>query len=442
MPDVRVLAQRVLCRVETEQAWASPLLEAATARLAEPRDAALLRELVLGVLRWRRPLDHALARFSKRPLRRLDAEVLAALRVGAYSLLCLDRVPGFAAVDRAVESVKQAGKRSAAGYVNAVLRGLERCGREAWPAEPREGDVPALALFASHPEWWVRRRVERHGWDATAELLAASNRPVATVLRPHPERIDAPGLRRALEESGYPAARGMYVADAVRVTSGATAGMAPLREGRAWVQDEASQLVPLLFGPARGRALDVCAAPGGKTMMLAAGGGEPVIACDLRPSRLRTLAGNLERTGLADRVHPVAADMTAGYPFSRRFDRILLDAPCTGTGTLARRPEIRWRLRPEGIERLAALQSRLLRRAAAALAPGGRLVYSVCSLEAEEGEERVACFLADHPGFRRVDPRDVLPAAATTLLGDDSALRTSATAGTDGFFAAVLERGL
>ena len=441
MPEPRGTARDILLRIERESAWAGPLLERAAGAFADPRDAALTRELVLGVLRWRAGLDHVLARFSRRPVARLDPEVRATLRVGAYALLKLDRVPDFATVDRAVESIKRGPKRSAAGYVNAVLRQVARAGCEHWPPEPRPGDVGSLALAASQPAWWVGKLVEREGWDAAVALLNAANRPAGLTLKPHPGRTTSAALAGELVAAGRHCSPGRFAPDALRLAPGEGVDLEPLRAGRAWAQDEASQLVPALFGEHEGLLVDACAAPGGKALSLAAAGGGPVLACDLRAARLDLLRQNVRRTGLTN-VLPLAADMTGPYPFRSPVARILVDAPCTGTGTMRRNPEIRWRLSPADPERLAALQSRLLDRAVAHAAPRATIVYSVCSLEPEEGEGVVSTFLQRHPGFVVADARDFLPPAAHDLVNERGAMETRPSQGIDGFFAVRLDRGL
>jgi 16S rRNA (cytosine967-C5)-methyltransferase len=440
----RRLAFDVLHRVESEGAYASVLLDHHQSGLDDPREAALLRELVLGVLRKRAQLDHVLAGISSRPLDRIDEPVLMALRVGSYEILFLERIPDFASVDSSVELLKRGGYHAAAGFTNAVLRRVAREGRRLLPPDPAAGDVEALALAHSHPGWWVARVVERLGWDEAERLLRANNRPAATALRAA-DSADAPRLARDLEDEGVVTEAGELAPGSLLVRSGAAARTRAFREGRFWIQDQASQLVPLLFGARLGtaaRIADVCAAPGGKTLALAAEApAARVVACDLHPGRLRQMGANLQRSG-AGRVARVAADMGQDPPPLRSvFDLVLVDAPCTGTGTLRRRPEIRWRLGPDDPARLAEEQLRILTAASRLLDPGGALVYAVCSLEPEEGPGVVGRFLERHPDFRVVDPRPDLPTVAA-LIRDPGYLVTSPAAGElDGFFAALLSRG-
>jgi len=437
-------AFEILNRVERAGAFASILLGHAESEMDEPRDAALLHDIVLGVLRKRGLLDHAIDRCASRPTGEMDPDVLTALRIGAYSLLCLDRVPDFAAVDRSVALVGRVGGAHRAGFVNGVLRRMAQLGQESLPGPPQQGDLAALAVAQSHPEWMVRRFVEELGWAEACLALEANNRPAATVLRANPERLSSAELRRDLEADGLACTAGCYDPDAVRLESGSPRLSRALAEGRAWVQDEASQLVPRLFGELRGPLVaDLCAAPGTKSMQLAAGlpPGGTVVAADRHPGRLRRLVRLSARLGLGP-IWPLNAELGRGAPpFGVRFNEILVDAPCSGTGTLRRRPEIRWRLDEAQLGRFAAQQSRILGAAASILAPGGRLVYSVCSVEPEEGEQVVQRFLEGHAAFRLEDPAPYLPAGCAELIRSPGYLCTSPLkGGLDGFFAARLTR--
>lgn len=391
-PDVRQTAAEILDRVERSGAWASRLLETHEQRFDDRRDRALLHETVLGVLRSKRRLDVALQQASNRPLDGLDGRVLATLRVGAYALLSLDRVPDHAAVSAAVESIRRHRPR-AVGYVNGVLRSVARNGIAALPERPEGRSIAEWSEWSSHPDWWVDRLVERCGWEAATRLLDANNRPVRTTLRPNLSRISPERLAATLSDSGCRTRPGRVVPDSLRVVSGSP-GTA-LESGLCWVQDEASQLVSRLAAVKPGmRVVDVCAAPGGKSMHLAnlVGPRGTVVAVDRHAGRMKRLTRNIERCNLPH-VVPLIADMTAPPPLGARFDRILVDPPCSGTGTLRRHPEIRWRLTAEAIKLFSLRQGRLLENAAGLLAAGGRLVYSVCSMEPEEGEQVIASFL-------------------------------------------------
>jgi 16S rRNA (cytosine967-C5)-methyltransferase len=436
-------AFEILRRVEESGAYAAPLLDAHQSRIGDPRESALLHELVLGVLRSQSALDHAVGRVASRPPDAMDPAVRRVLRIGAYALLFLDRVPAFAAVDSAVDLIRRVAPPSRAGFVNGVLRAMARSGRELLPPEPAPGDVDALAMAHSHPAWWVRRRVERTGWDATAALLVADNRAAPTVLRPNLDRTTPAELQARLATEGVRTERCAVVDEALRIVDGPFRKSTAFREGFAWAQDEASQLVPLLLGRVlRPRVADLCAAPGIKTLQLREGLpiGGTIVACDRHPGRLRRLLANLARVGASD-VLPVAADMARGRPpIVGPFDHVIVDAPCCGTGTFRRHPEIRWRLAPGDPARSHARQLRILETAGTLVAPGGTLLYAVCSMEPEEGEGTVAAFLEIHPGFDVVDVAERVPRAARHLVADDGALRTSPVDGMDGFFAVLLRR--
>lgn len=442
--DLRGRAIDILVRVESAGAWASVLLEHAEAEIADRRDRALLHELVLGVLRRRATLDHLIQSVSKRPIERVDPVVMAALRIATYTMTCLDRIPTHAAVSTAVEQIRERRPR-ATGFANAILRAISKLDAEsAWPAEPPPGDLDGLAMWSSHPRWWVEKLVDRLGWVGARNLLIANNRPAATHLRPNsvgfPDQ-DFEQFRAELHGQGCLTRPGRVVPDALRVVDGSPAGV--LSQGRGWVQDEASQLVTLLAAAAPGMSvLDCCAAPGGKTMHLAAAvttQGQ-VVAADRHLGRMRRLTRNLERTSMPH-VLSLIADMTGETAIRSRFDRVLVDAPCSGSGTLRRHPEIRWRLEPEAIKLLAERQVKLLGRAADRLLERGRLIYSVCSIEPEEGEQVIEAFCKRRPEFQPVDPRPILPAAAQPLIGEDNFLRTRPDRlGLDGFFACALER--
>lgn len=327
----------------------------------------------MGVLRRRGELDHAIGQVVRRPLSRLDSEVLCALRIGAYQLLRLDRVPAHAAVSESVELVKSAGKRSASGLTNAALRKIGK-------VETSPGDV-ALNV----PEWLRTRWQGRFGVDVAQRVVDAGLRAPETFLRLN-SQFDA------TETIGLLRAEGVEVAEtdvpaAYRVVAGRTRGSRTIESGRVSVQDLGSQAVVALLGLQPGmRLLDVCAAPGGKAQAAAERlGEEAVVACDLHAHRLRKMRALGSGT-----VALVAADAARALRPDARFDRVLVDAPCSGTGTLGRNPEIKWRLHPEDLEDLARRQEALLRAGLERVAEGGAVVYATCSLEGDENDRVVA----------------------------------------------------
>jgi 16S rRNA (cytosine967-C5)-methyltransferase len=440
----RRIAFDVLLRVEAEGAFAADLLHSQLeqARGLKPEDAALATELTLGVLRWQRLLDAHLEQRMDKPAAKLDLEVRLALRLGLHQLRSLERVPPHAIVNESVELVKRARKTSAAGLVNAVLRKAAASGLQTVPASAERG------IIFSHPTWLVSRWEKRFGNEPPAQLMEANNQPPRMTCAVHDESMRQRAAE-ALARAGIVAEPAAYLRSAWIVRGGNPAATRAFRRGWISVQDEASQMVPLLLDVQPGqRVLDLCAAPGGKTTALAsaAGANSLVVAADLHLHRLHALRQNLARVGAAY-VPLVQLDAQQPLCFSGQFDRILVDAPCSGTGTLARNPEIRWRLQAEDLPQLAERQVAILRSALDALAPGGRLVYATCSLEPEENEEVVEHVLAEVGGLRLLPGRDALlphlhPRTDTyTLFDDRGFFRTFPHVhGTDGFFAAVFQR--
>ena len=423
--------------------------------LADSRDRALATELVTGTLRWRGAIDFQIQRVSAKPLSRLDAGVLDALRLGTYQLLYLTRIPASAVVGDAVELARTAGFRSAAGFVNAILRKIAAtCSTPVWPPRPaslatpedRRALVGYLAVVHSHPEWLVDRWVSRYGADGAEFWLEFNNRKPAVTLATNRLRVDRVELARRLLAEGVETTPTRVAPFGLIVTRGRAAQSAAFRDGLCLVQDEASQLVPeLVQAPPRARVLDACASPGGKTLALAAQApGGLVVATDVRGRRIEILADTIRRTGAAH-VRIVRAGEEGALPFEDAvFDRVLVDAPCSGLGTVRRDPDIKWRRTPEDLMTFAAQQVRLLRRVGRLVAAGGRLIYSTCSSEPEENEEVVAAFLDEAADFDRV-PLTRLAALAGDIADmstSDGYLRTTPHDGLEAFFGAVLERRL
>lgn len=442
-------------------------LERARAQLVDPRDRALTTDIVSGVQRWRAALDHLIGVFAKRPIDRLDAAVLEILRLSAYQLLHLTRVPAAAVVDDAVNLAGRAGKKSARGFVNAVLRSLSRS-RRALPLPPkppdagdREAVLAYLATTLSHPRWLVERWLDRFGFEATEQWLTYNNAPPGLTIRANTIRTTVDALQAQLAELGLLAERGRFGPDCLHLPRGDRGQLDALDRlrGHFIVQDEASQLVPLLAGPYPGRrVLDACASPGGKSTALAAAQGalrsrEPggergrdrgelgglLVACDVRERRVALLRRTLESAG-ADHVRVVQADLLQPLPFAPVFECVLVDAPCSGLGTLRRDPDIKWRRQPSDLAVLARAQLTMLANAASVVAPGGRLVYATCSSEPEENEDVAAAFTERH-AFVRLDARAAHGELDPVLFDADGALRTSPPRhGLDAFFGVVFRR--
>ena len=450
----RVAAFEVLKAVSAGRVDLPTALASARERLADSRDRALCSEIATGVERHRSALDHLIAAFARRPIERLDPEVLAVLRLSTYQLLHLTRVPAAAVVDDAVDLTKRVKKRSASGFVNAVLRSISRS-RRAPPLPPRPTDpsnrpeaLEYLATTLSHPRWLAERWYDRIGFDATERWLQFNNQPAPVTLRVNRLKTSPGELVARLASDDVRVTVGRFASDSLLVDSTAAGGEGQPLQTKSWtdgwfiVQDEASQLISTLAGPAPGsRVLDTCASPGGKTIALAATMGNRglLVACDVREKRIALLKRTVAVCG-ASVVRIVQADAAAPLPFATQFDLVIVDAPCSGLGTLRRDPDIRWRRREEDLPALAAAQRQMLRHAADAVAPGGRLIYATCSSEPEENERVADAFAAAAPEFVPVDAKTIsgVPAAVVDSRGH---LRTTPHVhGLEAFFGAVFER--
>jgi 16S rRNA (cytosine967-C5)-methyltransferase len=444
----RVAALDILTAVSAGTADLPTAIASSRTVLHDDRDRALAAEIAAGVQRWRAALDYLIVAFSRRKLDRMDPEVVEILRLSLYQLVHLTRVPASAVVDDAVNLTGRAGKASAAGFVNAVLRSVSRQRRSLpLPPRPDPGDRAAvldyLSITLSHPRWLIARWLDRFGFDATEAWLEFNNRPAPPTLRANRFHKTPAELEAWLAEEGIAVHRGSYAPEALIVDSGHPLAGRGLDSGYFLVQDEASQLVALLAGHHPGpRALDVCAAPGGKATAIAAAMGDAsmLVACDVRRRRVELLKRTVAASG-ATRTRIVQADALEPLPFSAAFDCVLLDAPCSGLGTLRRDPDIRWKRKESDLAALAEAQRRMLRHAADTVAPGGRLVYATCSSEPEENEAVVDNFLRSTSRFTPVDLRSddgFLPPALVDARGH---LRTCPHLhGLEAFFGAVFVR--
>ncbi|HZE89338.1 MAG TPA: 16S rRNA (cytosine(967)-C(5))-methyltransferase RsmB [Verrucomicrobiae bacterium] len=451
----RALAFDILRRVERQGAFASILLQNVS-RDIPAREVALATELVYGTLRHRLHDEHLLARFAERPVSEIDPEVAILFRIATHQILRLDRIPDRAAVHEAVEATRglRGGsaatapqREGAARFLNAVLRRLCReKGALPLPPAPDPGAADsnpdaaarALSIRRSHPEWLVRRYLTRLGPVECDALLAANNRPAAMGVRVDLARTTTREAAFALAAEGVETIPSSWLPSFLRVLQGVPHRTTAFRQGWIYVQDEASGIVPHLVAPIAGaRVLDACSAPGGKALALArmVGGAGLVVAGDAHPARLHLVAENARRLRISN-VTCVAGDFSQSPPVTGPFDAILVDAPCSGTGVFRRDVELRYRLAPDDLPALARRQLALIESLAPLLRPGGRLVYSVCSIEPEEGPEVVEAFLARRPGYRRLDLAAALP-AHPGLFAADGTLRTLPHRDDlDGFFAA------
>jgi len=445
----RIAAYDILTAVSAGNADLATAIAFARGGLRDDRDRALASEIATGVLRWRASLDHLIAAFAKRSLDRLDPEIVEILRLSAYQLLHLTRVPASAVVDDAVKLARRAGKTSAAGFVNAVLRTISRR-RDSLPLPPRPGGsatdgaiLDYLTIALSHPRWLAARWLERVGFDAAERWMLFDNAPAPLTLRTNRLRTTADDLAAALDAEDVRVHAADFAPDAFVVDEGSP--MPLVERGLCVVQDEASQIVAALAADAVGaRVLDTCASPGGKTTAIAAAmpPGGVVVACDVRDRRMALLKRTVEASG-ATNVRLVQADLLRPLPFSQPFDLVFVDVPCSGLGTLRRDPDIRWRRHEADLAAFAAAELTMLQHAAGAVAPGGRLIYATCSSEPEENEGVVQAFLATTPGFARRPVRDVSPRVPEAVVDARGDLRTSPHRhGLEAFYAAVFERNL
>ncbi len=440
----RKAAFAILTAVERGKSHSDDLLRGKPVAALSMADRNLATALVLGVLRWQIQLDDQIRKLLARPGVKLDAEIRIALRLGAFQLLHMDRIPARAAIDESVELAKQAGHRFASGMVNAVLRKLAL----APPAQFSEKTAAELALATAHPTWMVERWAGFYGLEATKAICRdGQSQPALTA------RVVGSGLEEELAQADIVLEPGQLLTAARTVVSGDIADTAAMREERVWLQDEGSQLVAEIAGHANGGAiLDCCAAPGGKTLILAERNREArIVACESSAQRLAQMRKRLAPLG--DRIECRLADATLTADESA-YDLVLADVPCSGTGTLGRNPEIRHRLLVEDLNRQAERQRGILAAALRGVRPGGRVVYSTCSLEPEENEQVIAAVLAQSSNVRTVSigsrieemlSEGVLTASGAGRLQSwvtpEGYLRLlPGVFGTDGFFVAVIER--
>jgi 16S rRNA (cytosine967-C5)-methyltransferase len=437
----RVAAFDILLRVEREASYASELLHVSRYAELSAADHGLATELVMGVLRWRSLLDNHIAERSSQKLTRLDREVLTALRLAAYQLLFLDRVPERAAVHESVELVKRARKRSAVPFANAVLRKFAGVAKEHGASTIAKTKTSTkLAASSAHPLWLVERWIQEFGFEAAKQVCAYDQQIPETAIR-----VTDPTIADELNNEKIQLSPGHLLTSAYRVVAGDLIGTRAFREGRVVILDEASQLVALLVGEGA-NILDCCAAPGGKTRTLAArNSGASIVATELHPHRARML----RKLVSAPNVRVIAAD-ARNLPVTALFDRVLADVPCSGTGTLARNPEIKWRLKLDDLADLHSRQLAILQSAMQRVSIGGRLVYSTCSLEKEENSTVVEKAMSADHSFRVLDCRAELEQLSfrgelrwqdIDSLTSGPYLRTiPGVHPCDGFFAAILQK--
>ena len=441
----RVAALQSLQQLRTGPAELAAVLERERRRLADPRDRALATEIVLGTTRWRAALDCAIAWAGGRSVEEFDAVVLDVLRMTAYQLLHLDRVPAAAAVDDAVDLCRQKGHPRAARAVNAVLRRISR-ERARLPLPTPDDPLACLSVTWSHPSWLAARWLARMGFDTALEWVRFNNSPAPLTLRANTLVATPESLAAALGRAGVVTRPCRFARDGLVVESGHPLGTSLAAEGMFVAQDEASQLVGAFAAcSAHGRVLDACASPGGKTIQLASalGGRGFLVAGELRPRRIRLLRETLAAARLGA-IAVIRHDLLGGLPFGPVFDCVVVDAPCSSLGTIRRDPDVRW-VRHEGdLASFAGRQRRMLASAASGVGPGGCLVYATCSSEPEENEDVVDAFLALVRDFTLEDPRaanaPIDPGLGACLDAHGCLRTTPHQHGLGAFFAARLRR--
>ena len=435
----RAVALDVLLRVDRGAPSDRALDRALRRSGLDERDRRFTTELVYGTLRRQATLDRLLAPHSRRSLDELDPAVRLALRLAVYQCRFLDSVPDHAAVDAAVESVKPH-RPAAAGLVNGVLRAWLRSSND----EVDGAELPPAKRLATSydvPEWWAARWEQAYGEVAAAQWLARTLEAAPLVLRPHTRIKSIDQVRAGLAAEGVETVPAAHAGGALRVEAGNPLTTSLFNGGAFSLRGEASQIVPFLLHAEPGeRVLDACTGRGGKAIQCAEDKGEiSLLAADLQPWRAQACLRAARQAGSPE-VKVIAADLSRPLPTRAPFDRILLDAPCSGLGTVRRRPEVKWRVQEADLQRLAALQCRILHHCADALAGGGMLLYVTCSTEREENEGVVEAVTSERPDLHRV-PVKLAPGLDPMLVGKDDYFRTYPLfPDLEGFFAAAIER--
>jgi 16S rRNA (cytosine967-C5)-methyltransferase len=441
----RQAAYDILLRIEKERSYADILIdrELSTGKLVGP-DRGLLTELVYGTLRRQGTLDHVIRTFSSQRIDKLERSVLLLLRIGLYQMLYLDRIPVSAAVNETVKLAHQVIPR-AAGFINAVLRRTDR-ERDTIPWPDQEKDPAGhIAAVYSHPRWLAEHWLRQMGADEARNLARAMSEPPPFTVRVNTLRIDRDRLLERLAGEGVEAVPTIFSPDGLVLhTHPQMAALPSFRDGLFTVQDEASQFAALLLAPRPGeRVLDLCAAPGGKTTHCAQlmENSGTILACDVAPRKLHLIEETAARLGIATITTRQLDGCRAATSLpAEGFDKVLLDAPCSGLGVLRRNPEGKWWKSPETIAELAGVQKKLLANAAACVAPDGALVYATCSTSTEENESILNDFLSQRDDFVLEDVRLRFPDAECLFTERGTFRSWPHRHGMDGFFAARLKR--
>ena len=435
----------ILNDVDEKDSYAEPMLDSrlSSSRFGTDEDARLLTYLVYGTLRMRSRLDHVIAHVYDGEFGAMETGIRNILRTALFQIMFMDKIPSYAAVDEAVGMAKDM-HPGRAKLVNAVLRNaIRKAGEISWPG-PDGDPVEYISVFHSHPVWLVNMWLHELGYDETLALARADNGIPPLTFRVNTLKVSREGAAAALTGEGHAVKPARYAPEGLMLLThpGPVRRMDLVARGDMLVQDEASQLIAHLVNPKRNDSvLDLCAGSGVKTTHMAAlmGNEGKILAVDISETKIRELrecAGRLGAGIIDTRVHDAGGDL--GADFHGAFDKVLVDVPCSGLGTLRRNPEIRWRLAPGDIDAMAALQAAILEAAARYLKKGGTMVYSTCTVSARENEDVVRKFIARHRSFRLADP----PASIDTVLVDGEGCFRSVSHrhGTDGFFGAVLRK--
>jgi 16S rRNA (cytosine967-C5)-methyltransferase len=436
----RLSALHIINEVEEKEVFLDPLMEREYEKLTS-LDRGLLKELVYGTLQWQGFLDWIINRHADRKTHKMGEWVRNTLRLGAYQLLFLNKIPSFAAIHESVELVKEKEGLPSSGFVNGVLRSILREKEANRIPDPKDDNPHHLSIKYSQPEWLVKRWVSRYGIENTRNWFRTKTGSPPFTIRVNRVVIDRDHLSSILLEEGISNRKTEFSPVGLILDKpGDVTRLHSYQKGLFYVQDESSQLIPFLLSPRSGdQILDACAAPGGKATQLAEliGDRGEIMAVDQSPDRINTLQRNLKRLGLTS-VKPRQFDLTRNVKeFEKRgFNKILLDAPCSGMGVLSRHPEGKWQKRENLLSSYAKSQSQLLEVVSKSLKGGGILVYSTCSTEPEENEKVIEKFLKNNPAFRVENPRASLPDGCSRFIGKDLYFRTYPDGeNMDGFFA-------
>ena len=441
MDKAREKALKILAQVHQQGAYANVALarELRQGELTD-MDRRFVTELVYGAVKAGDTLDWVIKKYLKLPWRKVDSLIQEILRLGAYQLLYMDKVPASAACNESVELAKKYGNQGAAKFVNGVLRTMVRQPEKGKFPEGQGNATVQLALTEQHPEWLVRRWIKEFGYDEAKELCQFNNRQAPVSIRTNTLKTSPSELMLQLTALGVEAVRSSYVDEGfVLEGHGSLDALAPLQEGYCQVQDESSMLVAHVVDPQPGDfVLDVCSAPGGKTTHMAALMEDRgrIVACDIYDHKLQRVMDNAHRLGIHI-IEPKLKDAREIHEeFAGQADRVLVDAPCSGLGVLRRKPDSRWRKAPELLKELPKLQLEILESASACVKDGGILVYSTCTIAQEENQDVVKAFLAQHSEFVLENTGERLPVPRT----DEMVQLYPQRDGTDGFFIACMRR--